>query len=136
MPASQRCPAPCRAGTSTLTPLMRDDPFHGSPYFRRRAFYLRAAADALADAQRCRARSDSTTASPPAVLLPRRQKDPSHAHMLTALAEVNDERWYLCGEAAVLGVRVEMRLMSEHPGRCCCSVQAQSPHDQSSAGVY
>ena len=97
MPASQRCPAPCRAGTSTLTPLMRDDPFHGSPYFRRRAFYLRAAADALADAQRCRARSDSTTASPPAVLLPRRQKDPSHAHMLTALAEVNDERWYLCG---------------------------------------
>ena len=117
MPASQRCPAPCRAGTSTLTPLMRDDPFHGSPYFRRRAFYLRATADARADAQRCRAWSDSTTASPPAVLLPRRQKDPSHAHMLTALAEVNDERWYLCGKAAVLGVRVKRRLMSEHPGR-------------------
>jgi hypothetical protein len=96
---------------------MRDDPFHGSPYFRRRAFYLRATADARADAQRCRAWSDSTTASPPAVLLPRRQKDPSHAHMLTALAEVNDERWYLCGKAAVLGVRVKRRLMSEHPGR-------------------
>ena len=96
---------------------MRDDPFHGSPYFRWRAFYLRAAADARADAQRCRARSDSTTTSPPAVLSPRRQKDSSHAHMLTALAEVNDERWYLCGKAAVLGVRVKRRLMSEHPGR-------------------
>jgi|EP01046_Picozoa_sp_COSAG06_P013035 hypothetical protein len=97
---------------------MRDDPFHGSAYFRQRAFHPRAAADALADAQHCRARSNSTAPSPSVVLSPRRQKDSSHAHMLTALAEVNDERWYLCGEAAVPGVRVKMRLMSEHPGRC------------------